>query len=57
MLYVLLLGLLLSLQQPTFAADTVSFAAFDYGFSGPDSVPSGVATVEIVNRGHDTMLN
>ena len=53
MLYVLLMGLLLSLHQPTFAADTVSFAAFDYGFSGPDSVPSGVATVEIVNRGHE----
>jgi uncharacterized cupredoxin-like copper-binding protein len=53
MLYVLLLAFMLSLQQAALAADTVSFAAFDYGFSGPDSVPSGMTTVEIVNKGHE----
>jgi len=53
MLYVLLVGFMLSLHQPALAADTVSFAAFDYGFSGPDSVPSGMTTVEIVNQGNE----
>lgn len=53
MLLVVLVGLMLSLHQAALAAGPVSFAAFDYGFSGPDSVPSGMTTVEILNQGHE----
>jgi hypothetical protein len=29
------------------------FVAHDYGFSGPDHVPAGVTTVQVVNKGQD----
>src|SRR6185295_1991323 len=55
MMIPLLLFLLLSLflNQPAVAAEPVSFEAFDYGFSGPESVPAGVTTIKIVNKGKD----
>lgn len=31
----------------------VVFAAHDYGFTGPDRIPAGVTTMQIVNRGQD----
>ena len=49
----LFLVLVLFLDQPAVAAEPVSFEAFDYGFSGPGSVPAGVTTVKIVNQGQD----
>jgi uncharacterized cupredoxin-like copper-binding protein len=34
-------------------AKVVTFTAHDHGFTGPDRIPAGVTTVEVVNRGHD----
>ena len=31
----------------------VVFVAHDYGYSGPDRIPAGITTVEIVNQGQD----
>src|SRR5215204_1051058 len=31
----------------------VVFVAHDHGFSGPDRIPAGVTTVQVVNRGQD----
>jgi hypothetical protein len=31
----------------------VVFVAHDYGFTGPDRIPAGVTTLQIVNQGHD----
>jgi uncharacterized cupredoxin-like copper-binding protein len=42
-----------SLTPPALAAEPVLFAAYDYGYSGPESVPAGVSTVEILNQGQD----
>jgi uncharacterized cupredoxin-like copper-binding protein len=44
---------ILSLNQPAIAATPSLFAAYDYGFSGPDTLPAGVTTLEIVNQGQD----
>ncbi len=32
---------------------SVTFAAHDHGYTGPDRIPAGMTTVEIVNRGQD----
>jgi uncharacterized cupredoxin-like copper-binding protein len=55
MMIALLLFLVLvpSLAPPALAAEPVLFTAFDYGYSGPESVPAGVTTVEIVNQGQE----
>ena len=31
----------------------VSFEAFDYGFTGPDTIPSGMTTITMVNAGQE----
>ncbi|OQW31484.1 MAG: hypothetical protein A4E19_07675 [Nitrospira sp. SG-bin1] len=31
----------------------VKFTAHDYGFDGPDHIPAGTTTLQLVNRGHD----
>ena len=31
----------------------VVFATHDYGYTGPDRIPAGITTVEIVNQGQD----
>lgn len=31
----------------------VVFEATDYGFTGPDRIPSGVTTLQVVNKGQD----
>jgi hypothetical protein len=31
----------------------VVFVAHDYGFTGPDRIPAGMTTVQIVNQGKD----
>ena len=31
----------------------VVFTAHDYGFNGPERIPAGVTTMQIVNRGQD----
>ncbi len=31
----------------------VVFAAFEYGFTGPDRIPAGLTTVQLVNKGMD----
>lgn len=31
----------------------VVFVANDYGFTGPERIPAGVTTVQVVNKGHD----
>ena len=31
----------------------VVFAAFEYGFTGPDRIPAGLTTVQLVNKGKD----
>jgi uncharacterized cupredoxin-like copper-binding protein len=49
----LLLVLILSMNHTAHAGGSATFAAFDYGFSGPEFVPAGVTTVEIVNQGQD----
>ena len=49
----LFLVLVVSMNQSAFAAGLTTFEAFDYGFSGPESVPAGLTTVEIVNHGQD----
>ncbi|WP_455243675.1 hypothetical protein [Petrachloros mirabilis] len=33
--------------------DPVVFVANDYGFTGPDRIPSGVTTVQVLNKGKD----
>ena len=33
------------------AGAPVVFVANDYGFTGPDRIPSGVTTLQIVNKG------
>lgn len=35
------------------AAGPVTFAARDHGYDGPDRIPAGMTTVEIINRGRD----
>jgi plastocyanin/uncharacterized cupredoxin-like copper-binding protein len=35
------------------ALPTVTFEATDYGFTGPDSIPAGLVSVRIVNKGKD----
>lgn len=32
---------------------SVVFVAHDYGFAGPDHIPAGVTTLQVVNRGQD----
>ncbi len=34
-------------------AGVVTFTAHDYGYQGPDRIPAGMTTVEIVNQGQD----
>jgi uncharacterized cupredoxin-like copper-binding protein len=34
-------------------ASTVVFLAHDYGFAGPDRIPAGVITMQVVNKGQD----
>lgn len=34
-------------------ASTVVFVANDYGFTGPDRIPAGVTTMQVVNKGQD----
>lgn len=34
-------------------AGLVTFTAHDYGYTGPDRVPAGMTTVEIINQGQD----
>ena len=47
----LLILLLLSMSDPALAGNDISFAAFDYGFSGPDTIPAGITILEVVNQG------
>ena len=49
----LLLVFVLSMNQAVRAQAVATFAAFDYGFSGPESLPTGLTTIEIVNQGQD----
>ncbi len=35
------------------AGAPVVFTAHDHGYTGPDRIPAGTTTVEIINRGHD----
>jgi hypothetical protein len=35
------------------AIPTFTFEAFDYGFTGPDSLPAGLISVRVVNKGHE----
>jgi uncharacterized cupredoxin-like copper-binding protein len=37
--------------QPGVAPVTIT--AHDYGFAGPDRIPAGMTTVEVINEGHD----
>lgn len=34
-------------------AGVVTFTAHDYGYQGPDRIPAGMTTVEVVNQGQD----
>lgn len=38
---------------PKSALQEVTFEAVDYGFKGPDSIPAGLTSVHIVNKGMD----
>ncbi len=38
---------------PSGKASVVSFVANDYGFAGPDRIPAGVTTMQVVNQGQD----
>ncbi|WP_455243411.1 hypothetical protein [Petrachloros mirabilis] len=38
---------------PVTGGDPVVFVAHDYGFTGPERIPSGVTTVQVVNKGQD----
>ena len=48
-----LVVMVLSMNQTALAGEPATFAAFDYGFSGPDFVPAGLTTIEILNQGQD----
>jgi hypothetical protein len=60
---VLALGLILALSSagpmallagsPTDTRGAVTYVARDYGFSGPERIPAGLTTVEIINHGQD----
>lgn len=58
--YVMVIGALLgfslsgvAVAGPRAGADPVVFVANDYGFTGPDRIPSGVTTMQVVNKGKD----
>ena len=34
-------------------ASPVIFVANDYGFAGPDRIPAGVTTIQVLNKGQD----
>lgn len=38
---------------PSGGAPPVIFVANDYGFAGPDRIPAGVTTMQVVNKGQD----
>jgi len=38
---------------PRPGASSVVFVAHDYGFAGPDRIPAGVITMQVVNKGQD----
>jgi hypothetical protein len=38
---------------PSSGASPVIFVADDYGFAGPDRIPAGVTTMQVVNKGQD----
>jgi uncharacterized cupredoxin-like copper-binding protein len=38
---------------PSGKASAVIFVAHDYGFTGPDRIPAGVTTMQVVNKGQD----
>lgn len=40
-------------DAPVAEAGLVTFVARDYEFSGPDRIPGGMTTVQLINRGHD----
>lgn len=42
-----------SADGPAMTGAPVVFEAYDYGFRGPDRIPAGMATMEVVNRGRD----
>ena len=38
---------------PHTGGSAVVFVAHDYGFAGPDRIPAGVTTIQVVNKGED----
>ena len=40
-------------DAPVAEAGLVTFVARDYEFGGPDRIPGGMTTVQLINRGHD----